>query len=104
MNSESDHHDQDKLDLVFLYAIQALPSSEIPAVEAHISSCAACRREMEMLRPIINSFVAWPTDVLRPAASLWSRLTQRIAEEKGEQPVPAPAQVSAKPDWEEVAP
>ena len=38
---------------------------------------------METLRPIIDSLVAWPTDVLRPSAPLWERLAQRIAEETG---------------------
>ena len=46
-----------------------------------------CRQEMETLRPIIDSFVAWPTDVLRPSASLWGRLAQRIAAETGGEPV-----------------
>ncbi len=104
MNSKSGQHDQEHLDLVFLYALQALPSSEIPVVEAHISSCADCRQEIETLRPIIGSFVSWPTDVLRPSVSLWERLAQRIAEETGNEPVLPPSQLPAKPEWEEVAP
>ena len=104
MNSKSGQHDREHLDLVFLYALQALPSSEIPVVEAHISSCADCRQEIETLRPIIGSFVSWPTDVLRPSVSLWERLAQRIAEETGKEPVLPPSQLPAKPEWEEVAP
>ena len=104
MNSKSGQHDREHLDLVFLYALQALPSSEIPVVEAHISSCADCRQEVETLRPIIGSFVSWPTDVLRPSVPLWGRLTQRIAEETGEEPVLPPPQPPAKSEWEEVAP
>jgi len=104
MNSKSDQHDRDHLDLVFLYALQALPSSEIPVAEACTSSCADCRQEIETLRPIIGSFVSWPTDVLRPSVSLWGRLAQRIAEETGEEPVLPPSQRPAKPDWEEAAP
>src|SRR5688572_28761073 len=103
MNS-TDQHDQEKLDSVFLYALQALPLKEIAAVESHISSCATCRREIETLRPIIGSFSAWPTDMLRPSAPLWGRLAQRIAEETGTEPFAAPSQPPAKPDWEEVAP
>jgi anti-sigma factor ChrR (cupin superfamily) len=99
-----DQHDQEILDAVFLYALQALPASEIPAAEAHISSCDTCRREIETLRPILDSLIAWPTDVLRPPASLWVRLAQRIAAETGKEPVPAPSQIPAKPDWETVAP
>ena len=104
MNSKSGQHDQEYLDLVFLYALQALPSSETRAVEGHISSCPDCRQEIETLRPIIGSFVSWPTDVLRPSVSLWGRLAQRIAEETGEEPVLPPSQRPAKPDWEEAAP
>src|SRR5260370_40638951 len=104
MNSKSDQHDREHLDLVFLYGLQALPLSEIPVVEAHISSCPECRQEIETLRPIIGSFVSWPTDVLRPSVSLWGRLTQRIAEETGKEPVLPPSQLPAKPEWEEVAP
>src|SRR5207253_10663016 len=64
--------------------LQVLPASEVPVVEAHISGCAECRREMEALRPIIAGFVSWPTDVLRPSTSLWERLARRIAAETGD--------------------
>ena len=104
MNSKSDQHDREHLDLVFLYALQALPSSEIPVVEAQTSSCEECRQEIETLRPIIDSFVSWPTDVLRPSVSLWGRLAQRIAAETGEEPVLPPSQLPDKPEWEEAAP
>src|SRR5260370_15689341 len=104
MNSKSGQHDREHLDLVFLYALQALPSSEIPVVEAHICSCTDCRQEIETLRPIIGSFVSWPTDVLRPSVSLWGRLAQRIAEETGKEPLLPPSQPPAKQAWEEVAP
>jgi ChrR Cupin-like domain len=103
MNSNSDQHDRDHLDLVFLYALQALPSSEIPIAEGQTSSCDECHREIEALRPIIDSFVSWPTDVLRPSVSLWGRLAQRIAEETGEEPVLPPPQRPARPEWEEAA-
>jgi ChrR-like protein with cupin domain len=104
VNSKSDQHDRDHLDLVFLYVLRALPSSEIPVVEARMSSCADCRQEIETLRPIIDSFVSWPTDVLRPSVSLWGRLAKRIADETGEAPVLSPSQRPAKPEWEEAAP
>jgi anti-sigma factor ChrR (cupin superfamily) len=104
MNSKTGQHDREHLDLVFLYALQALPSSEIPVVEAQTSSCADCRQEIETLRPIIGSFVFWPTDVLRPSVSLWGRLAERISEETGEEPVLPPSQLPPKPEWEEAAP
>ena len=98
------------------YALQALPASELPSIEAHIASCPACQRELESLRPIVDRFVAWPTDVLRPSSSLQARLARRIAEETGKQPVLPPDPFSggeapctpagqwSEPDWEQVAP
>ncbi len=104
MNSKSGQHDPEHLDLVFLYALGVLPSSEMPVVEAHISSCADCQQEMKTLRPVVGLFVSWPTDVLRPSVSLWGPLAQRIAEETGKEPVLPPLQLPAKSEWEEVAP
>jgi len=101
MSSGSPGHDRDYLESLFLYALQALPSSEISVVEAHLSACAECRQEMETLRPIIGTFVSWPTDVLRPSASLWERLARRIGAEPGQDPV---RERAAEPDWEEAAP
>ena len=104
MSPASHQHDQNYAELVFLYALQALPASEVAAVGAHIAGCAECRQEMETLRPIIDSFVAWPTDVLRPSAPLWERLAQRIAAETGTEPVlPAPPRW-AESEWKEAAP
>jgi anti-sigma factor ChrR (cupin superfamily) len=81
-----------------------LAASEIAAAEAHIAACPHCRRELESLRPVVDRFVAWPADVLRPTTSLQARLALRIAEETGKQPVPPPAQRWSEPDWERVAP
>jgi quercetin dioxygenase-like cupin family protein len=86
------------------YALQVLPTSEITAAEAHIAACPDCRRELESLRPVVDRFVSWPTDVLRPTTSLQARLARRIAEETGKEPVPPPAQRWSEPGWEEVAP
>src|SRR5437763_6166891 len=63
------------------YAAQALAPSEVAAAEAHIAACPECRRELESLRPVVGRFVSWPTDVLRPTASLQARVARRIAEE-----------------------
>ena len=104
MSSGSGSHDRDYPELVFLYALQVLPSSEIPVVEAHISACADCRQEMETLRPIIGAFVSWPTDVLRPSASLWERLARRIGAQTGQEAVVPAPQPRVEPDWEEAAP
>jgi len=104
MTPASDQHGQDYAERVFLYVLQALPSDEAVLVGAHIAGCAECRQEMETLRPIVDSFVSWPTDVLRPPVPLWERLARRIAAETGGAPVlPAP-QRWAEPEWKEAAP
>ena len=97
-------HDEAHQDLLFLYVLQALPLSEVPVALAQISACAECRQRIETLRPIIGAFVAWPTDVVRPSASLWDRLARRIAVETGEEPVVPPPQRWVEPEWEEAAP
>ena len=91
-------------ELARAYALRALPLSEVAAAEAHVAACPECRRELDSLRPVIDRFVFWPTDVLRPTASLQARLAVRIAVETGGQPVLPPAQRWCEPDWEQVAP
>jgi anti-sigma factor ChrR (cupin superfamily) len=86
------------------YALRALPGSEVAAAEAHIASCPDCQRELESLRPVVDSFVSWPTDMLRPTTALQARLALRIAGETGNQPVPPPTRRWLEPDWEQVAP
>jgi quercetin dioxygenase-like cupin family protein len=86
------------------YAAQALPASDAAAAEAHIASCPHCQLELAALRPVVDRFVSWPTDVLRPPTPLQARLAQRIAAETGRAPVPPPAPQWREPDWEQVAP
>src|SRR4029077_10385156 len=86
------------------YAAQALAASEGAAGEAHIASCPDCQRELESLRPVVNRFVSWPTDLLRPTTSLQARLALRTAAETGKEPAPPPARNSSEPEWEQVAP
>ncbi|HEY2339616.1 MAG TPA: cupin domain-containing protein [Steroidobacteraceae bacterium] len=57
-----------------------------------------------MVRPIIDSFAHWPTDVLRPTASLQARLARRIAAETGGEPVLPGTRQWSEPEWDEVAP
>jgi anti-sigma factor ChrR (cupin superfamily) len=94
----------DQAERVSAYAIQALPAGEVPALEAHIAACPHCRREMQALRPVVDALAAWPTDVLRPSASLQARLSRRIAAESGREPVLPPARQWREPEWAEVAP
>ena len=85
------------------YAAQALAASEVAAAEAHIASCPDCQRELASLRPVVDRFISWPTDMLRPTRSLQARLALRIAEESGKQPVLPPAGQWPEPDWKQVA-
>ena len=94
----------ERSEAICAYALQVLPESEMAAAEAHIASCAECRRELDSLRPVVDSFAAWPTDVLRPTASLQPRLARRIAEETGKDAVLPPTREWAEPEWEQVAP
>ena len=78
-------------DLTCAYAAQMLASSEVATAEAHIASCSDCQLEVESLRLVVDRFVSWPTDVLRPPTSLQARLALRIAEETGKPLVLPPA-------------
>ncbi len=92
-----------QLEFAAAHAIGALPAAEVSGFETHLASCEDCRRESEALRPIVDSFVAWPADVLRPSSSLQARLASRIAAERGGPPVVPPSGYR-EPEWEEVAP
>src|SRR5438477_2603829 len=90
------------------YAAQALAASEVAAAKAHIASCPECQRELESLRPVVDRFVSWPTDVLRPTTSLQARRSQRTRQDSRHMPMLHPARSCKKtwsePEWEEVAP
>jgi anti-sigma factor ChrR (cupin superfamily) len=90
-------------ELACAYALGVLPAGEIAAAETHIAACLECRREVESLRPVIDRLAAWPTDLLRPAASLQGRLAHRIATETGTEPMALPARQWSEPDWDAVA-
>jgi hypothetical protein len=102
MSSTSHKHGQAHAELLCLYALQALSREEKGSVEAQISGCAECRQELEALRPIVESFVSWPTDVLRPTESLWGRLAERV--EISADAVEPEAERWMEPEWENVAP
>jgi anti-sigma factor ChrR (cupin superfamily) len=84
--------------------VDALPPDEAVALEAHIVSCAQCREEMEALRSVAGSLAFWPSEFVRPPASLRERLALRIAAETGEMPFIPPTRQWDEPTWEEVAP
>ena len=104
MSATSQSHDQRHIDLVSLHALEALSATDAARAEAQIVACADCRREVTALRQVVGAFVAWPTEVLRPAGSLWPRLASRIAAETGEPSAPEPPRRWAEPAWDEVAP
>jgi anti-sigma factor ChrR (cupin superfamily) len=104
MNSTSNLNHCERAELACAYALQALPRSEVPAIQAHIALCADCQRELECLRPVVNGFVSWPIDVLRPTTSLHERLALRISEETWTLPVLPPVRRWSEPEWEHVAP
>jgi anti-sigma factor ChrR (cupin superfamily) len=104
MSSGSDEPECEHTASVSLYALQALPPSEAARMDAHIATCTACRDERDALRPIVQSFVSWPTDVLRPPSSMWERLAARITTDPGREPVEPTTPRWREPEWEEVAP
>jgi hypothetical protein len=91
-------------ELTCAYAVRALAAGEMAAAKAHIATCPECQCELASLRPPVDGFAGWPTDVLRPAESLQARLALRIAAETGNQPVAPPAPQWSEPEWEAVAP
>ena len=103
MSPASSPHDRNYAERVFLYAIQALPFNEVTVVGAHIAGCAECRQELETFRPILDAVVSLPDDVPRPA-SLWQRLGQHIAAERGGEAMSPPPADGTAPKWLEAAP
>jgi anti-sigma factor ChrR (cupin superfamily) len=104
MTSSPDKKACIQLAQVCAYSMQALSPTEAISIEAHISSCSQCRDELDTLRPVVDSFVSWPTDVLRPSTSLYGRLARRIADETGSEPVLPPTRKEWQPEWDEVSP
>ena len=104
MNSTPAEHDQNHSGEVALYAVHAMAPREMAEAEARISHCAACLQELEALRPVVASFVSWPTNVLRPSVNLWDRLARRIGEGTGVPPLSSPLEPVTKARWELAAP
>ena len=50
-----------------LYALRALPPAEAQTMEHHLASCEVCRQHLTGLRPLVDSFTAWPVELMRPA-------------------------------------
>jgi anti-sigma factor ChrR (cupin superfamily) len=93
----------ERIGRVATYSLGALPANEIPAVEAHLATCAECQAERERLAPVASYLADWPTDTMTPSDSVRERLAQRISVEIG-RPVVLPARRPALPEWRDVAP
>lgn len=104
MSGTKDTLSCDRAQILSEYVFGSLPPSEASGLETHLASCEECRRELQELQVVSDSFTAWPTDVLRPSASLQERLELRIAADSGEEPLTLPANDWKEPDWETVAP
>ncbi|HEY7640843.1 MAG TPA: cupin domain-containing protein [Steroidobacteraceae bacterium] len=104
MSSTSARNRCARADEVCLYALSALPGKEANDLQAHIASCDCCREELAALQPVVASFVAWPTAIVRPSASSWDQLIARIATETGGKVSASPPSEWIEPDWEDVAP
>jgi anti-sigma factor ChrR (cupin superfamily) len=94
----------EQTELVHAYAVHALSPSESAQMQAHVASCERCQRELNALRPLVDSFASWPTNVLRPSPSLQARLAERIAAETRSKPVLPTKRLSVEPEWLHCAP
>ena len=104
MSVESEQHGCERTELISLYVLQALPSSEIGLLETHLTGCAECQRELESLRPVVDALASSPAEILRPSASMWGRLTGRLGGEAGQESMSPEAPAWREPVWEDVAP
>ena len=89
-----------RIERVAEFALRALPADERSAFATHVDECHECSAELAALRPVVESFVEWPTNVLRPATPLWGRLAERIGVDAGE----PEARWADEPAWKSVAP
>jgi hypothetical protein len=86
------------------FVLHALTEDETAVAVAHLISCPGCRRELETLGPVIDSFVSWPAGILRPRVSIQARLARRITDDPSKLPqLPFPQRWS-EPDWVRAAP
>jgi anti-sigma factor ChrR (cupin superfamily) len=104
MSAKPEKHAAHDAELLSLYALESLPSSEVPALEAHLSVCAQCQEELKALQSVVGTFGSWPRDILRPPQSLRRRLTERLAAETGVVGDVTAADTWHEPEWEDVAP
>lgn len=86
------------------YALDVLSESEVDLIRPHVATCADCKQELESVRAVIQWFVSWPTDLLRPCPSLQVRLALRLAAETKKVLVLPPPPHSSEQEWEQLGP
>lgn len=104
MSTDSEQCRCERAELVPLYVLRSLSPDETRLLEAHITSCPECRRELQLLRPVVDSLASWPEDILRTSDSMWSRLQELIGEETSAESVPPEIPAWRESAWEDVAP
>lgn len=104
MSANAEQHRCERAELVPLYVLRALPSSETRLLEEHLTSCPECSRELQSLSPVVDSFMSLPADILRAPDSMWNRLQERIGEQTSEGSVLPEVLAWREPEWEDVAP
>ncbi|HEY6723565.1 MAG TPA: cupin domain-containing protein [Polyangiaceae bacterium] len=104
MSAVFNGHDPEQADRVAMYALSALPAGEAFAIEAHLRDCEECREQLQKLRPVVDSFVAWPRALLRPTTPLWGRLESMLDDEPANAELTAVKDDWQEPDWEQAAP
>lgn len=93
-----------QMERVALYALHALPAGETADIEAHLSICADCQRELEALHSVTDALASSPPDVLRPPDALWERVAHRIADETDRKSRSPRTERYSEPSWECVGP
>jgi anti-sigma factor ChrR (cupin superfamily) len=53
---------------------------------------------------VTETFVSWPTDILRPSRPLWGQVAERIAADTGTASLTEAADEWQEPEWKSVAP
>lgn len=104
MSADSEQRGCERTELIPLYVLRALPSGETHLLEAHLTSCAECQRELESLRPAVDALMSAPAEILRPSDSMWGRLKERIGATATEESAVPELSAWGEPEWEDVAP
>jgi anti-sigma factor ChrR (cupin superfamily) len=89
---------------VALHALAVLPPKAAAGMEAHVATCRECHDELEKLRSVIERFVDWPLDDMKPPAAIRERVARRISEEIGRDIQLPGVRVPVEPEWEQVSP